>query len=519
VSGTRFPTTDQPARPGATSIRLRGGLTIWARFGNHFGYIMPILAPYESTLPALAASTEIVPSSTLPADIRDKVLPVDFTIPVGSTREYLLRASDPLVNQYPGDWEALQNPAAADITMVPAIDQNSRAYKKGGTATVDPFFSTANVTLRVQNSNSDNPGFRPSGGGDPLSIWLPRLDPRIPKLARVPSVGALFSIRTGLFPDRTIAALHAKQQKGVPFRALNMAPSTQSSQSTDGGSSYPDWAMLDLFTVPFLPQKPYGPATTATGLAGGTPVAGPLPFRRLTYGGATVGRMNINNPPVPYPYAQDASVNTSPPRRRALQARFFGLKPSISYNAAGEPVYTTINATAATSLADAIAAYQATNGPFFMAGEIANVPAVANYLYSFGSQTTGPSRTASISRNDLVRDTIGAITTRSNVFSIWVVAQTIKKKPGNTAYGTFEPGDKVTSEVRRRYLVERFIDTGADGVPGNAVAPSVANTPNAYSSTRPNGDNVTAADPKYQPALTYPLPYRWRVVAVENIQM
>jgi hypothetical protein len=501
INRSRNTTTDHPARPDATSIRLTGGLQVWIRDQSGIsGYRIANFTPYESVLPELM-------NEALPADIKEKVLPVDITIPVPGSQSYLLRTSDPLVNQYPGDWEAIQNPAATEKTMEPAA---YRVFKKGGIPTVDPFFTASGLVYRVEDYNSDNPGFRPSGGGDPLSIWLPRLDPRIPKLARVPSVGSLFSIRTGLFPDKTIAALPAKQQKGVPFRALNMAPSTQASQSTEGGSSYPDWAMLDLFTVPFLPQKPYGPAT---------PVAGPLPFRRLTYGGATVGRININNPPVPYPFGEDASVNPSPPRRNALQALFFGLKPSNSYNAEGDPVYTTIDAPAAASLADAIAAYQAANGPFFMAGEIANVPAVANYLYTFGSQSSGPPRTASISRNDLVRDTIGAITTRSNVFSIWVVAQTIKKKPGNTNWGIFEPGDQVTSEVRRRYLVERFIETGADGVPGNALAPSVSNTPNAYSLTRPSGDDVTASDPRYQPALTYPLPYRWRVVAMENIQM
>ena len=169
----------------------------------------------------------------------------------------------------------------------------------------------------------------------------------------------------------------------------------------------------------------------------------------------------------------------------------------------------TIDAAGSETLAKAISDYQAANGPFFMAGQIANVPAVASYLY------TGVA-TASISRNDIVRDTVGAITTRSNVYSVWVVAQTIKKKATNAGYDTFENGDKVTSEVRRHYLVERFLETGKDGVPGNAVASSAANTPNAYSKTKPNGDDVDAS---YQPALTYPLPYRWRVIAAENIQL
>ena len=283
-----------------------------------------------------------------------------------------------------------------------------------------------------------------------------------------------------------------------------MAPSTQASQATDGGTSYPDWAMLDLFSVPFLPQKPY--------------VTGSSPFRRLTYGGATIGRMNINNPEVPYPFSVTTTgVTQTPPMRNALKSLFQGLMPSNSYDASNEPVYTTIDAAGSATLAQAISDYQAANGPFFMAGQIANVPAVASYLYK-GPPVTGLEAVhpGSVSRNDIVRDTIGAITTRSNVYSVWVVAQTIKKRTTNTGYGTFESGDKVTSEVRRHYLVERFLETGKDGVPGNAVTPSVANMQNAYSLAKPNGDDVNAT---YHPALTYPLPYRWRVIAVDTIPL
>lgn len=384
-------------------------------------------------------------------------------------------------------------------------------YIKGGSGVLDPFFSPPSTTpTAVQNVDGDNPGFRPAGGGDPLSVWLPRLDNRIPKQARFPSVGALFSLRTGLFPDIAVDALpltRFQEKHGVPFRCLNFAPSTQSSQTTSGGTSYPDWALLDLFQVPFLPQKPYG---TPSGLS-----ATSQPYRRLTFGGATVGRININNPPVPYPFTLDPGVNTTPPQRRALQALFYGLKPSNSYDGAGSPIYRTLSATDASTLAGAVAAYQTSNGPFFMAGQIANVPEVANYLYK--GNANFPS--GSISRNDVVRDTIGAITTRSNVYSVWVVAQTIKKSPNNTNYGTFESGDKVTAEVRRHYLVERFLETGVDGVPGNAVNPVTANTPNTYTVAKPNGDDATATAPNCHPSLTYPLPYRWRVVAVENIQM
>ena len=157
-----------------------------------------------------------------------------------------------------------------------------------------------------------------------------------------------------------------------------------------------------------------------------------------------------------------------------------------------------------------------------MAGQIANVPEVANYLYTFGAfgaKQTEPYRDASISRNDLVRDTIGAITTRSNVYSIWVVAQTAKKKSSNSDYGAYERGDSITSTIRRRYLVERYIEPGKDLVAGNTLAPYVANTPNAFSygntasNVRWNGDPV---DPNFHPPLPYPLPYRWRVISVQT---
>lgn len=505
----QFGGNQYPARPTATEITLQGGLQIWIRHvGGTSGYRLSTLAPFESAMPILRGD------ATMPSDYLDRVLPVNFTIPVPGNGEYLLRTTDPLVNQFPADWEAVTDPSAGDRTMPDPysymINTVGEAYTKGGTASRDPFLdppqkeTSGNVSRDMIEFDGDNPGFKPANGGDPLSIWMPRLDPRIPKLARFPSVGALFAIRPGLFPDKTVAGLPMLQQHGAPWRALNMAPSNRSSQQTDGGDKYPDWAMLDLFYVPFLPQKPYGPAVPDN--------PGPQPVRNLTYGGATIGRININNPPVPYPFAEDPAINTDPPERHALEALFFNLQPSTSYTAAGDPVYTTIDAAGAANLAQAVATYQATNGPFFMAGELANVPEVAAYLY------TGVAAEAQ-SRNDVVRETIGAITTRSNTYSVWVVAQTIRKKPGNDDWGNFEDGDSITAEVRRHYLVERYIETGADGVPGNAVSPSVAGTPNAYANATSTGDPVSPADPAYQPQLTYPLPYRWRVVSMENIQL
>lgn len=497
-----------------TSLRLVGGINYWIRFGNNYGRVLPAFAPFDSMLIAVAQGAP--PATPWPAvpdspalltppeldQVLKMVVPIDLTVPVPGSRQLLVRCSDPLVNHFPADWELLVNPASSEVTLPIKTGAGAVSYyKKGGTASLDPFYPPdPTVTQRPTNFNGDNPGFRPSGGGDPLSIWLPTQDVRLPKQARFPSIGALFSVRTGIFPDPDVAALPYRQQHGVPFRVMNFAPSSQASQKTTGGGSYPDWAMLDLFTVPFLPQKPYMDGDPAQ------------PYRRLTAGGATIGRININNPVTPYPFGE-GGPNTVPPQRNSLQALFYGLRPSRGYtNEVAD--YTPIDASESALLAQAVSDYQKLNGPFFMGGQIANVPRIASYLYQGG-------KPGATSRNDLVRDTIGALTTRSNVYSIWVVAQTIQKKPGNVNYGTYEPGDSVLATSRRRYLVERYLETGMDNLPGNGPVPRVAGLPNAYGLANTtnlvawwNGDAVSST---YHPAMNYPLPYRWRTVEAKMI--
>ena len=73
--------------------------------------------------------------------------------------------------------------------------------------------------------------------------------------------------------------------------------------------------------------------------------------------------------------------------------------------------------------------YVRTNGPLRMPAEICNVPDIADLR-----ATNNPTR------NDLVRQIVGTLTTQDNVFSVWTVGQTIQKKRGNAQYGEFEPG-------------------------------------------------------------------------------
>lgn len=83
-------------------------------------------------------------------------------------------------------------------------------------------------------------------------------------------------------------------------------------------------------------------------------------------------------------------------------------------------------------------------------------------------------------RNDIVSQSLGNLTTQGNVFSVWVVGQTIKKSLGSLSSkpNTYERelGDKITGESRMRFIVERKLNPGLDGVYGN-TAPRVGAAP------------------------------------------
>ena len=68
----------------------------------------------------------------------------------------------------------------------------------------------------------------------------------------------------------------------------------------------------------------------------------------------------------------------------------------------------------------------------------------------------------------LLRNMAGCLTTKSNTFGVWGVAQAIKKSAKNTNGGKFEAGDQVLGEKRFYALIERYVWPGRDGMPGNA---------------------------------------------------
>ena len=304
------------------------------------------------------------------------------------------------------------------------------------------------------------------------------------------------------WPDTNVAysSLH-----GTPFRLLNFNASSPSSlQQTQwpGSGSYPDWAMLDLFYVPssFLsPCSPYEvyagtnytavetDVGTTSGIFNYAPQVTYLNTNVVnnmylygTYGGATSGRINPNGSVI---YTTNANVPTPGiTRTLPLGALLYGITynqtisgPAVQVgtNDFWTPSYTggtTLTGGAETNLAAAIASYLTTNtygpsggpAPLRMPGEICNVPAISALMATQNPQQT---------RNDLVRQIIGNLTTQSNTFSVWVAGQSIQKSKLNSNYGTYESGDQITANVRYHFIVERDLDPGIDGVYGNASSP------------------------------------------------
>lgn len=422
------------------------------------------------------------------------VIPINLSIPVpphgdtsgGNVRYAYSAPADPLVNKFPGDWI----PTVTDTPPTNFPPLSGAPPPSTPPATPIPYsyqyYSEASLRQTLQ---------------DPDSYWAPQADcgistkadlnsatlneTLIPRSARMPNIGYLQYIRTGIIPDDESAAYQT--QHGTPFRLLSFGPSGDSSQTVRGGN-YPDWAMLDLFYIPSILNSFGGPYASNTNLA---------PFG--TYGGATAGRINPNGCVI-------YTTNTSMPqpdvlRTLPLQATLNGLMVNQQFTGSQDQPeqwgYTGGSPVDAPTVAQAIATYISANGPLRMPAEICNVDAVHNLHATENVLGT---------RNDLVRQMVGELTTQSNVFSVWSVGQVIQKLPGHTQYGEFEVGDQVLGEVRLHLILERYLDPGADGIYGNSKIPGVDNVVGSFD------DPIDSANHPRNPR------YLYRVVRSEEVR-
>ena len=204
-------------------------------------------------------------------------------------------------------------------------------------------------------------------------------------------------------------------QRGIFGSTLKLQPSQSSTE-------LPDWLLLDLFAPTIsLPA-------TSTGWAD------------IAKMNSTAGKININAAIYPN------SGNFTVPKRLVPLRALLNNTPARSDTA--QNVVDHILASGGSSYAGARKFY---NYP----GEICEIKGVAD---------TG---TTDFVKEAIVRNFASTITTKSNTFSVWGVAQTVKKASINHQYGQYEKGDLVTGEKRFQAIVERYVWPGADGVVGN----------------------------------------------------
>jgi hypothetical protein len=395
---------------------------------------------------------------------------------------YHAEVADPLVNKFPGDWQTASGTGNAPPNSMGGSGSGLPAVASSGN--VGDF----SVYYNGQNSAATTSTYK-----DPDSFWMPTLDPKIPRSARMPNIGYFNYLRTGIIPDDETGPLQT--QKGVPFRCLNFNSLTstdapQSGATTSYRSSgylYPDWAFLDLFTTPstLLPYNgPYGYYNTSGAWTAGSVLNGNPTnmYSYGTWGGSTPGRINPNGSVI---YTTNASQPT-PGITRPLPLQ--ALLHNIAIN---QTIATGISAATATTnaptfsggsvvddagIAQAITTYIGTYGPLREPAEICNIPAVsANY--------PNDSTHYNPTRNDLVRQVVGNLTTQSNVFSVWVAGQSITKTKGNVDYGNYESTDLITATIRYHFIVERYLEVGADGTIGSPAGLGADNISGTYDDT------------------------------------
>ena len=214
-------------------LEIRGGLSIRGEI-KHGWFSDPDPVPLEAIRGPNSKNSQMMNGEDWgqavirggPPNTRERhiasVIPVkvDIRVPeggggiMGRTKYFYAKTADPLVNKFPGDWKPL-----------PGVNPESDTPPSGPTAI------HLNDSLPYDEWNN----FR-NDLADPDSYWLPQADcgvsrkdelasqTLIPRSARMPNVGYLQYVRTGIMPDDESVAY--ENQHGTPFRLLSFAPST-----------------------------------------------------------------------------------------------------------------------------------------------------------------------------------------------------------------------------------------------------------------------------------------------------
>lgn len=231
----------------------------------------------------------------------------------------------------------------------------------------------------------------------------------------------------------------------------------------------PDWVVLDLFAPTFSYPISFtwdSDVTLEKGKISSKLSAAPSIFSRpISYMNSTAGKINLNSKIYP-----DTNQFFKAPDRLEPLSALFKHMPNGDI--------------AAQNILD----FQKSGGYFDYIGKMCTVSGLADSTLS-----DDPNAIVDFQKEVLIRNMASILTTQSNVFGIWGVAQGVHKKASNISNnpgdGVFEPGDVIVGEKRFYAVVERYVWQGKDGSPGNAKVDSNGN----YTSTASGGKPGSAA--------------------------
>ncbi|XHR30567.1 MAG: hypothetical protein ACFUZC_08385 [Chthoniobacteraceae bacterium] len=337
----------------------------------------PLVVPTgDDGIPASALFT-ILPHTTVGAE----------TVP-GNPPSEALQTDDPRVSGIAKDWKQKsaswgdENPTAqVDSSIVPQQDTDNTGS-----------ISKSSLYMPTQPGSSSN------------------------LLGLVSSAGELGYIHTGI-------QVTSSKDAGISWRTIRLQPNRQSADIV------PDWALMDLFTVPAN--------VTTSGTICDAAKAVFLPHSSGTFSSSVGGRININA----FAEPRDSSNNSFGGQRTIpLQAALLG---AVKISSSSVPLTLSESGTLALNIYNRILAastrgtgklYGYADG-FYSPGEIVEIKGIAD-----GGEDS----------EELVRQIGNLVTTRGNVFSIYTIAQALKQTPQGKLV--------VTAENRQQAMIERYID-------------------------------------------------------------
>jgi hypothetical protein len=311
--------------------------------------------------------------------------------------------------------------------------------------TLDPssFGSGEQITRSLEVADPRNGGlaksWQPAGSfADPRAQNVDTMTPT-PRINNA-AVTANYDTRKIAFADLAQTSLTSNHPSTgfLSFIPTGMqrglAGSTLTFQPSATGVELPDWLLLDLVA----------PTVTASN------------YTMLSYMNSTAGAINVNGRLTP-------AIGTFS-RWQPLQGLLENMPGAVGSTQSSVATNILNHATTGVDFG--------ATGVYDYPGEICEIAGVAD------------SGSTDWDKETIIRNLASSITTKSNVFSVWGVAQTVKKRATNTGYGSFENGDTVTGEKRFEAVIERYVWPGNDNIGGNGSVSGPGGNYNQLSSSR-----------------------------------